>query len=247
VLLWIAHLGNTLSGRPDAPLPGELTLTPPPPIVDVALRAAADRARRSTALPLRNAPVPSEWSALATEMISAALAAGQAPVARRLLEAIPAPAAADIPLAAVERRMLISWLASLEGDQPRSHAAMRDALAVAETQTLIAVFLRGGPGVIRIIATLPGPRDEFRSRVLERATASASSASHSSPLSEQLTDREREILAFLPTRLTNVEIGAQCFVSLNTIKTHMAHIYRKLDVPNRNAAVTRAMELGLLP
>ncbi len=36
------------------------------------------------------------------------------------------------------------------------------------------------------------------------------------------------------------------FVSVNTVKTHMAHIYRKLDAPNRSAAVSRATELGLL-
>jgi ATP/maltotriose-dependent transcriptional regulator MalT len=35
-------------------------------------------------------------------------------------------------------------------------------------------------------------------------------------------------------------------VSVNTIKTHMAHIYRKLDAPNRSAAVSRATELHLL-
>ncbi len=48
-------------------------------------------------------------------------------------------------------------------------------------------------------------------------------------LSEPLTDRERELLAYLPTRLTNAELAARFFVSVNTIKTHMAHIYRKLD------------------
>ena len=65
-------------------------------------------------------------------------------------------------------------------------------------------------------------------------------------LSDPLTDRERELLDYLPTRLTNAELAARFFVSVNTIKTHMAHIYRKLDVPNRSAAVTRATELGLL-
>ena len=65
-------------------------------------------------------------------------------------------------------------------------------------------------------------------------------------LGEPLTDRERELLAYLPTRLTNAELAARFFVSVNTIKTHMAHIYRKLDAPNRSAAVARATELRLL-
>ena len=71
-------------------------------------------------------------------------------------------------------------------------------------------------------------------------------ASPDALLAEPLTDRERELLAYLPTRLTNAELAAQFFVSVNTIKTHMAHIYRKLDAPNRSAAVARATELGLL-
>jgi len=41
-------------------------------------------------------------------------------------------------------------------------------------------------------------------------------------------------------------LAEQCYVSVNTIKTHMAHIYRKLEVPNRKEAIVRARELGLL-
>ncbi|MFT2818240.1 LuxR C-terminal-related transcriptional regulator [Leifsonia sp. A12D58] len=65
-------------------------------------------------------------------------------------------------------------------------------------------------------------------------------------LTETLTEREREVLVLLPTRLTNVELAGRYFVSVNTIKTHIAHIFRKLGVTNRGAAITRAMQLGLL-
>ena len=46
--------------------------------------------------------------------------------------------------------------------------------------------------------------------------------------------------------MTNQDIAAELFVSVNTIKTHVANIYRKLEVTDRNAAVTRATQLGLL-
>ena len=65
-------------------------------------------------------------------------------------------------------------------------------------------------------------------------------------LVEPLTDRELEILSYLPSRLTNSEMARRCYVSVNTIKTHMSHIYRKLNVANRNAAIDRAQEIGLL-
>jgi LuxR family maltose regulon positive regulatory protein len=63
---------------------------------------------------------------------------------------------------------------------------------------------------------------------------------------DPLTDREVEILSYLPSRATNSEMAERCYVSVNTIKTHMAHIYRKLDVINRNGAIRRAQETGLL-
>ena len=64
---------------------------------------------------------------------------------------------------------------------------------------------------------------------------------------DPLTEREMEVLVLLPTRFTNSELAARYFVSVNTIKSHMAHIYRKLEVSNRNESIERATELGLLP
>ena len=61
-----------------------------------------------------------------------------------------------------------------------------------------------------------------------------------------LTVREREVLGLLATGSSNREISAALFVSLPTVKTHLAHIYGKLDARNRNEALGRAMALGLL-
>jgi LuxR family maltose regulon positive regulatory protein len=53
-------------------------------------------------------------------------------------------------------------------------------------------------------------------------------------------------LRYLPTNLRAPEIAAELFVSLNTIRTHMRHVYTKLGVHNRGDAVERARALGLL-
>ena len=86
---------------------------------------------------------------------------------------------------------------------------------------------------------------------LERAVAEASS--RPMPVERAgsgddvgLTDRERTVLRYLPTRLSNREIASELYVSLNTLKTHLQSTYRKLGVDTRAAAVERATHLHLL-
>ncbi len=64
---------------------------------------------------------------------------------------------------------------------------------------------------------------------------------------ERLTEKELEVLGHLAELLTTEEIAETMFVSVNTVRTHVRNILRKLGVPRRNAAVRRARELNLLP
>ena len=54
------------------------------------------------------------------------------------------------------------------------------------------------------------------------------------------------MVRYLPTNLRASDIAAELFVSTNTIRTHLRHIYAKLDVHTRSEAVARARRLGLL-
>ena len=65
-------------------------------------------------------------------------------------------------------------------------------------------------------------------------------------MTQPLTVAEQHVLELLPTRLTATQIAARLFVSTNTVKTHMRHLYAKLDVTTRAEAVERSRELGLL-
>src|SRR4051794_9255479 len=65
-------------------------------------------------------------------------------------------------------------------------------------------------------------------------------------LLEPLSERELAVLRFLPTMMSNKEIAGEMFVSVNTVKTHLKHVYRKLDVTDRRDAVRRGRELRLL-
>ena len=62
-----------------------------------------------------------------------------------------------------------------------------------------------------------------------------------------LTERELAVLRLLPTQLSTREIGRELSVSVNTVRSQVQAIYRKLGVSSRSEAVTHARELGLLP
>jgi LuxR family maltose regulon positive regulatory protein len=63
---------------------------------------------------------------------------------------------------------------------------------------------------------------------------------------QELTDRERAVLPYLATHLKAIEIAAELYLSVNTVKSHQQAIYRKLGVSSRREAVDRGRELGLI-
>ncbi len=99
------------------------------------------------------------------------------------------------------------------------------------------------------------PRDELRKAV--RAAAAGESVLSPpvarqllgqvrQPAKETLSEREMEILATVAKGATNKEIAARLFISEATVKTHLLHVYDKLGVKDRAAAVGAAYERGLL-
>jgi DNA-binding NarL/FixJ family response regulator len=67
-----------------------------------------------------------------------------------------------------------------------------------------------------------------------------------SPAQDALSDRELEVLTLIAKGETNGGAAARLFISEATVKTHLLHIYAKLDVNDRAAAVARAYDRGLL-
>ena len=65
-------------------------------------------------------------------------------------------------------------------------------------------------------------------------------------MTDPLTPAEQRVLEMLPSRLTATQMAARLFVTVNTVKTHMRHLYAKLDVTTRAEAVERSREMGLL-
>lgn len=62
-----------------------------------------------------------------------------------------------------------------------------------------------------------------------------------------ISEREYDVLCLLARGHTNQEIATQLHVSPNTVKTHLAHLYNKLDVSRRTQAIHKSKALRLIP
>jgi LuxR family maltose regulon positive regulatory protein len=94
-----------------------------------------------------------------------------------------------------------------------------------------------------------GPHDAraHAENLLAAARRPAPAAAPAGRVSEEgLSEREREVLRLLATELSGPEIAGHLYISVNTLRTHTKHIFSKLDVNTRRAAVRRATDLGVL-
>jgi len=225
----------------------ELGSAPPPVVADrvSALRLRTLRLGGSVA---RVAETPSKdhsMAAAAFEHAAAALTAGDVALGRKLADEYAALGDSDEPLDVIQRLILSAWSAKLASETRRAQHDIGEAVRIAESDFLVDVFVRSGPQVVGLVAQLVDEGSGLKAAVLRRSREARSPA-RGQEFPEPLTGRELELLTYLPSRMSNADLATLCFVSVNTIKTHIARIYRKLGVTNRNEAVERARELGLI-
>jgi LuxR family maltose regulon positive regulatory protein len=154
----------------------------------------------------------------------------------------------------VEARMVRALARHAAGDLDSALADLGAALTVGVPAGYCRLFLDEGPPMEKLLrACVLQPTspdvDEYANRLLatlqwHRAQHRVSPAPAASD--EGLSERELDVLRLLATDLTGPEIARQLFVSVNTLRTHTKHIFTKLDVNTRRAAVRRATDLDLL-
>jgi LuxR family transcriptional regulator, maltose regulon positive regulatory protein len=137
-------------------------------------------------------------------------------------------------------------------------ALANHALRLAATELLRRPFREAGPTARRLLATTPTLAREHRwldprtpppagpALPRQREPVLETLAEQAPPVVEKLTPKELEVLGHLEELLTTEEIAAKMFVSVNTVRTHVRSILRKLGVNRRHAAVRRARKLGIL-
>jgi LuxR family maltose regulon positive regulatory protein len=154
----------------------------------------------------------------------------------------------------VEIRMLNALAQDAQGDRPQALESLARAFAQApEPEGYVRLFLDEGAPMVELLrdAEQQGVAGGHAQRLLSLGAArdgeGAGARQRPAPSSaESLSDRELQVLRLLDSELSGPQIARELFVSHNTLRTHTKHIFTKLDVTNRRAAVRRARERGLM-
>jgi LuxR family maltose regulon positive regulatory protein len=186
---------------------------------------------------------------------------GNTQAARSILERLLDLAESqDLTNRVIELSLLVAELEAKAGQaedgNQRMWAALERALMAAQAEGYVRIFDQG-PALTRLLidAARRGMSKDYIERLLSaiakpedlnlwrEATAPGSART---AYAESLSERELEVLHLVSQGATNHEIAEQLVITVGTVKSHINHIFVKLDAHNRTEAVARARELGLL-
>jgi LuxR family transcriptional regulator, maltose regulon positive regulatory protein len=205
-----------------------------------AALAAAERAGRGASLEA------------AVTLAHAWATAGDGDNSQRALAPVLA-ADSEVP----DRVRLQAWLVDARlsyanGDCARGRRSLVSALRLAECEQFRLPFAAERNWLGPVLRHDPELADTHR-----RLLAPALGREHLPPpvqiphqapalVVEPLTEREREVLVHVSSMLNTAEIASEMYISVNTVKTHLKNIYRKLAAAHRSEAVRRARQLQLI-
>jgi len=135
------------------------------------------------------------------------------------------------------------------GDEDAACRALERALDLAEPDGVLLWFLLHPvvPGLLQRHARRRTAHPVLIAEILSLlAGHTPAPPAEPQPLLEPLSDSEIRVLRYLPTNLTGPEIASELYVSHNTVRTHLRHLYAKLGTHRRADTVARARALGLL-
>jgi LuxR family maltose regulon positive regulatory protein len=179
-------------------------------------------------------------------------AAGDIGSARRAL----APALAahmGVPEQVRVRALLVdAQLSYGSGDARRGARSLAYALRVAEREQHRLPFVMEREWMSRAVGRDPELARSYQRLLLPTLRHDQLPAPRNAPdqpaivLVEPLTEREREVLRHVSEMLNTAEVASEMYISINTVKTHLKSIYRKLAATHRREAVRRAQQLELI-
>ncbi len=179
-------------------------------------------------------------------------AAGDTDKARRAL----APALAvhsGVPEQVLVHALLVDAQLSYHGGEPaRGARSLARALRLAEREQLRLPFAMEGEWIRQALTRDPELARSYQRLLVPTIARDQLPAPRNAPdqpamvLVEALTEREREVLRHVSKMLNTAEVASEMYISVNTVKTHLKSIYRKLAATHRREAVRRAQQLELI-
>jgi LuxR family maltose regulon positive regulatory protein len=166
----------------------------------------------------------------------------------------------------IEQLILEALLFQAQHKNREALAKLRESLLLAEPEGYISLFADEGPALVALLknfqTSTPGRQADslqpYVARILQyvaqvsqvsqvRDTPSLP-AVNPAPTSalNLLSEGEQRVLRLLAAGLSNAAIARELVLEVSTVKTHLLHIYTKLDVHDRHAAITQARSLNLL-
>jgi LuxR family maltose regulon positive regulatory protein len=134
-----------------------------------------------------------------------------------------------------------------QGREEAAREHLDRALTLARPGGIILPFVEWNPSLAKVMLKLiPKDSDWLPTRIRKILSRQPAADKNEQPLIEALTNRELDVLEHLTNRLYDKEIAHELGISIETVKTHVKRIRRKLGVSSRREAAVKALELGLI-
>jgi LuxR family maltose regulon positive regulatory protein len=196
-------------------------------------------------------------------LVRVQLATGRADEARKLLQRLQQAAERSGRRGSLIELLMLQALAlQAQGNAAKATITLTRALSLAEPEGYMRLFLDEGPRMAALLSTLLQAQQkgdlalsqhvspDYVPRLLAAFVPPAArrlpSAREREQLAEPLSERELEVLQLLAAGRSNQEIAEALVVTVGTVKSHIHHIYGKLNTSSRVQAVARARELQVL-
>jgi LuxR family maltose regulon positive regulatory protein len=167
--------------------------------------------------------------------------------------AAPVLESRDLPTPlAIEAWLILAMAAGERGDMGTASESLGEALTLAAADGHRRNFHQAGPRLRRLLRSDPELAASYQAlgaspHAKPRAIAGGAPRSADAPIVvDSLSDRELEVLKHLAAMLGTEEIADTMYLSVNTVKTHVRSVLRKLAASRRNEAVRRARALGIV-
>ncbi|SNT33371.1 regulatory protein, luxR family [Actinomadura meyerae] len=206
---------------------------------EAALRTNAGDTRTAARL-LADQVGPPDSAPLAVALARTQLRNGDLEAAMRTAAGAP-----DMELATrLEAGLLEALAAHRLGRDRHASTTLEKTLRLADRERFRGVFIREGLPARRLLSAHLDSGTAHWPFVMDIMECAGERTDR--PVAPRLTERELTVLRYLQSVLTTEEIAAELHVSVNTMKTHLRHIYRKLTASRRREAVSKAREAQLL-